>query len=51
MRKQKRFFIAAVLVIGLAQAVFGTALDDYVAAPDSSYKYSVLKTVGGAGSH
>ena len=49
MRMQKRFAIMVVLVLGVAQLVFATALDDYVAAPDSSYKYSVVKTIEGAG--
>ena len=49
MRKHSRFLIAAVLVFGIAQVVFGTALDDYVAKPDSSYKYTVAKTIDGAG--
>jgi len=33
----------------LLPVVFATPLDDYVAAPDASYKYSVLKTIEGAG--
>jgi len=49
MKKQIRFAITAVLVLGIAQVVFATALDDYVAKPDSSYKYTVAKTIDGAG--
>ncbi|HLB74240.1 MAG TPA: PhoPQ-activated pathogenicity-related family protein [Sedimentisphaerales bacterium] len=49
MRKQIRFAIIAVLVFGVAQVVFATALDDYVAKPDASYKYTVVKTIEGVG--
>jgi len=49
MRKQIRFAITAVLALGIAQVVFATALDDYVAKPDPSYKYTVTKTIDGAG--
>jgi len=49
MRKQIRFAIIAVLFFGVAQAVFATALDDYVAKPDASYKYTVAKTIEGPG--
>lgn len=41
--------IMAVLVLAAAQLVFATALDDYVAAPDSSYKYSVVRTIEAGG--
>lgn len=47
MKKHNSLTVLAVLVIGLTQAVFATALDDYVAAPDSNYKYSVVKTIDG----
>src|SRR4030042_454842 len=49
MRMQKRFLIVVVLVLAVAQLVFATALDDYVAAPDASYKYSVEKVIEAAG--
>ena len=39
----------AVLVFAAAPLAVGTPLDDYVAAPDSSYRYSVVKTVSGTG--
>ncbi|UCE47383.1 MAG: PhoPQ-activated pathogenicity-related family protein [Phycisphaerales bacterium] len=39
----------AALVLGAAALAIGTPLDDYVAAPDSSYRYSVLDTVSGPG--
>jgi len=39
--------ILAVLVFAAAQFASGTPLDDYVAAPDDSYTYSVVKTVSG----
>ncbi|MHC4166870.1 MAG: PhoPQ-activated protein PqaA family protein, partial [Planctomycetota bacterium] len=41
--------ILAVLVLVAAPLALGTPLDDYVAAPDSSYRYSVLDTVSGPG--
>jgi PhoPQ-activated pathogenicity-related protein len=41
--------ILAVLVLITAQFAFGTPLDDYVAAPDASYRYSVVKTIKAAG--
>ncbi|MEA3225438.1 MAG: PhoPQ-activated protein PqaA family protein, partial [Planctomycetota bacterium] len=41
--------ILVVLVLGMAPLCLGTPLDDYVAAPDSSYRYSVLDTVTGPG--
>ena len=41
--------ILAVLVFAAAQFASGTPLDDYVAAPDDSYTYSVIKTVSGMG--
>ncbi|MHC4805537.1 MAG: PhoPQ-activated pathogenicity-related family protein, partial [Planctomycetota bacterium] len=39
----------AVLVLSTAQLAFGTPLDDYVAAPDTNYRYSLVKTITGAG--
>jgi len=41
--------ILTVLVLAAAQLASGTPLDDYVTAPDSSYTYSVVKTVSGMG--
>jgi len=41
--------ILAVLVFASAPLAVGTPLDDYVAAPDSNYRYSVVKTVSGTG--
>ncbi len=41
--------VLAVLVFAAAPVTLGTPLDDYVAAPDSSYRYSVLDTVSGPG--
>jgi len=35
------------LVLAAPQLVFGTALDDYVKKPDSSYKYSLANTIEG----
>jgi PhoPQ-activated pathogenicity-related protein len=39
----------AVLFLAAAQLASGTPLDDYVAAPDDSYAYSVVKTADGPG--
>ncbi len=41
--------ILAVLVLATTPFAFGTPLDDYVAAPDDSYTYSVVKTDTGPG--
>ena len=49
MRKQSRFAITALLVFAIAHVVFATPLDDYVAKPDPSYKYTVTKTIEGVG--
>ena len=49
MKPYRQFAILAVLVPFAAQLAFGTALDDYVAAPDENYKYSVVKTITGPG--
>lgn len=49
MNKQFRFAIAAVLILGMTQLVFATPLDDYVAKRDPSYKYTLAKTIEGAG--
>ena len=48
--KSRYFFTAlAVLILTTAQLAVGTALDDYVAAPDANYNYNVVKTVPGPG--
>jgi PhoPQ-activated pathogenicity-related protein len=39
----------AVLTLTIASLTVGTPLDDYVAAPDPSYSYNVVKTVPGPG--
>jgi len=41
--------LLAVLVLAVAQLATGTPLDDYIAKPDDSYTYSVVKTVSGLG--
>ena len=49
MKSHYCFTILAVLVLAAAQLASGTPLDDYIAAPDDSYTYSVVKTVPGPG--
>ncbi|MHC4495501.1 MAG: PhoPQ-activated protein PqaA family protein, partial [Planctomycetota bacterium] len=49
MKSRHSLTIPAVLLFTTAQLAVGTPLDDYVAAPDSSYRYSVVKTVEGTG--
>ena len=49
MKSHYRFTILAVLILAAAQFASGTPLDDYVAKPDDSYAYSVIKTVDGPG--
>jgi PhoPQ-activated pathogenicity-related protein len=49
MKSNYRFTILAVLTIAATQLASGTALDDYVAKPDDSYTYSVIKTADGPG--
>ncbi len=49
MKSHHYLTMLAVLVFAAAPLAVGTPLDDYVAAPDSSYSYSVLKTVSGTG--
>ena len=41
--------ILAVLVLATARLATGTPLDDYVAKPDDSYTYSIIKTDAGLG--
>ena len=45
MKSHNRLATFAVLVLTTAQLAFGTPLDDYVAAPDASYRYSLVKTI------
>ena len=49
MKSKNYLAILLVLVLGMAQLAFGTALDDYVAAPDANYRYSLANTVKGKG--
>ena len=49
MKSRYYLTILAVLLLTTAQFALGTPLDDYVAAPDASYSYNVLKTVTGPG--
>ena len=44
-------YLAALLVLVLitAQPALGTALDDYVAAPDANYSYTLVNTIKAAG--
>ena len=44
---ERIFLILA--AVSLPQAVHATALDDYIAAPDSNYGYSVINTVSSIG--
>jgi len=48
MRSYKYLTILAVVLVA-TQFALGTPLDDYVEKPDSSYTYSVVKTVPGPG--
>lgn len=49
MKPRKYLAISIVLTLSAAPLAVGTPLDDYVAAPDSSYRYSVLDTATGPG--
>jgi PhoPQ-activated pathogenicity-related protein len=49
MKLHRHLTALVVLILAAAQFACGTPLDDYVAAPDASYRYSVLKTVAGPG--
>jgi len=49
MKSKNYLAILLVLVLGMAQLAFGTALDDYVAAPDANYRYSLVNTIKGPG--
>ncbi len=41
--------VFGVVVGGLSAGASGTALDDYVAAPDANYTYSLARTITGSG--
>ncbi|MBN2316321.1 MAG: PhoPQ-activated pathogenicity-related family protein [Sedimentisphaerales bacterium] len=49
MKSRYYFTSLAVLILSVTQLATGTALDDYVAAPDPSYDYNVVKTLPGPG--
>ena len=49
MKSRNYSTILAVLVLAAVQFALGTPLDDYVAKPDDSYTYSVVKTDSGPG--
>jgi len=49
MKSRNYSTILAVLVLTAAQFALGTPLDDYIAKPDESYTYSVVKTDAGPG--
>jgi len=43
--KMRKIILILVSLIVIVPVALGTALDDYVAAPDSNYSYKVVKTV------
>ncbi len=43
--KMRNMMAVLVMLIVTAPVALGTALDDYIAAPDSNYSYKVLKTI------
>jgi PhoPQ-activated pathogenicity-related protein len=49
MKSRNYFAILVLLVLTSVQITFATPLDDYVAEPDTSYKYTVVNTVKGLG--
>ncbi len=49
MKSNRYLTIFAVLVLTTPQLAFATALDDYVAAPDTNYRYSLAGTITGLG--
>ncbi|MBW8041779.1 MAG: PhoPQ-activated pathogenicity [Planctomycetes bacterium] len=49
MKSNRYFLVLAVLVFAAPQLVLATALDDYVKAPDASYKYNLAETIEGKG--
>jgi len=49
MKSYNKFAILVVLVFAVAQFALATPLDDYVAAPDANYRYSLENTIKGDG--
>jgi PhoPQ-activated pathogenicity-related protein len=49
MKSYYRFIISVVFILAAAPLAVGTPLDDYVAKPDDSYSYSLVKAVDGPG--
>ncbi len=49
MKTRYYFTIAIVFILAMAPLAIGTPLDDYVAAPDANYKYSLANTIKGEG--
>jgi len=49
MKSYNRLATLIVLIVSTAQLALGTPLDDYVAAPDASYRYSLVQTITGMG--
>jgi len=49
MKSHNHFIVLAILILAAPQLASGTALDDYVAKPDDSYTYRVVKTADGPG--
>jgi PhoPQ-activated pathogenicity-related protein len=47
--KSYKYLTILAVVLTAAQFALGTPLDDYVAKPDSSYTYSLVKTIPGPG--
>jgi PhoPQ-activated pathogenicity-related protein len=47
--KSYKYLTILAVVLTAAQFTLGTPLDDYVAKPDSSYTYSLVKTIPGPG--
>ncbi len=49
MKSRYALTVLVVLILATAPLAVGTPLDDYVAAPDANYRYSVVNTVTGPG--
>src|SRR5260370_37898576 len=47
--RKKLFIIAGLLVAGASAASQKTALDRYVSAPDTNYRFELVKTIPGSG--
>ena len=47
MKKHSLLAASFFVLVTMASFVLGTALDDYVAAPDANYRYSLKKTIEG----